>query len=122
MPNPEYQGEWVAPRIPNPDYKGPWEHPMIPNPDYVHDSEIYAGVGIEIWQVKSGSIFDNIYVGNDVAHAKSVADKIVELRDQEKALQAAEDEAERAEREAEMARLEAELEEEEEEEEEEEGH
>jgi len=126
MPNPEYQGEWVAPRIPNPDYKGPWEHPMIPNPDYVHDSEIYAyttaGVGIEIWQVKSGSIFDNIYVGNDVAYAKSVADKIVELRDQEKALQAAEDEAERAEREAEMARLEAELEEEEEEEEEEEGH
>merc|ERR1712137_346169 len=124
MPNPEYQGEWVAPRIPNPDYKGPWEHPMIPNPDYVHDSEIYAyttaGVGIEIWQVKSGSIFDNIYVGNDVAYAKSVADKIVELRDQEKALQAAEDEAERAEREAEMARLEAELEEEEEEEEE--GH
>jgi len=93
---------------------------MIPNPDYVHDSEIYAyttaGVGIEIWQVKSGSIFDNIYVGNDVAYAKSVADKIVELRDQEKALQAAEDEAERAEREAEMARLEAELEEEEEEE------
>jgi calreticulin len=117
MPNPDYEGEWTAPIIPNPDYQGPWEHPLIPNPDYAHDSEIYsyksAGVGIEIWQVKAGSIFDNVLVSNDVAAAKEAAAKIVAARDVEKELSAAADEAERAEREAEMARLEAELEEEE---------
>merc|ERR1712137_661839 len=120
MPNPDYQGEWSAPMIPNPDYKGPWVHPMIDNPDYAYDSEIYAyktaGVGIEIWQVKSGSLFDNILVTNDPAEAKAAAESIVAFRDHQKQAQAAEDEAARLEREEEMARLEAELDEEEEEE------
>merc|ERR1712137_1078796 len=119
MPNPDYQGEWSAPMIPNPAYKGQWEHPMIDNPDYVYDSEIYAyktaGVGIEIWQVKSGCLFDNILVTNDPAEAKAAAESIVAFRDHQKQAQAAEDEAARLEREEEMARLEAELDEEEEE-------
>merc|ERR1712137_108196 len=120
MPNPDYQGEWSAPMIPNPDYKGPWVHPMIDNPDYAYDSEIYtfntAGVGIEIWQVKSGSIFDNILITNDPAEARAAAEKIITLRDHEKKQQEQADEQERKEREEEMARLEAELEEEEDEE------
>ena len=120
MPNPDYEGEWSAPMIPNPAYKGQWEHPLIDNPDYEYDSEIYsfntAGVGIEIWQVKSGSLFDNILVTNDPAEARAAAESVIALRDHEKKAQAAEDEAARLEREEEMARLEAELEEEEEEE------
>merc|ERR1711941_183751 len=115
-----YQGEWSAPMIPNPEYKGQWVHPLIDNPDYEFDSEIYsfktAGVGIEIWQVKSGSIFDNILVTNDPAEARAAAEKIIALRDHEHELQQKEDEAARLEREEEMARLEAELEEEEEDE------
>lgn len=117
MPNPDYQGEWAPPMIPNPAYKGQWVHPLIDNPEYEYDSDIYsyktAGVGIEIWQVKSGSIFDNILVTNDVAEARAAAEKIVTLRDHEKEEQQKLDEAERLEREAEMARLDEELEEEE---------
>jgi calreticulin len=78
IPNPEYKGEWKAPLIDNPAYKGPWEHPMIDNPDYKYDPAIYAFtseyLGIEIWQVKSGSIFDNFLVTDDPAEAKAFAD------------------------------------------------
>merc|ERR1711879_926121 len=116
MPNAEYQGEWTPPMIPNPEYKGQWIHPLVDNPDYEYDSEIYsfktAGVGIEIWQVKSGSIFDNILVCDDPAEARAAAEKIIALRDHEKQAQSAEDEAARLEQEEEMARLEEELEEE----------
>lgn len=73
--NPEYKGEWEAPMIDNPDYKGPWIHPMIPNPDYYEDNNIYIReklqyVGIELWQVKSGTWFDNIIVTDSVAEAE----------------------------------------------------
>jgi len=64
--NPQYKGEWKPPMIKNPAYKGDWVHPKIANPDYKEDSEIYAYdsnkyIGIEIWQVKSGSIFDRFF-------------------------------------------------------------
>jgi len=77
--NPKYKGEWRAKMIDNPDYKGEWVHPQIPNPDYKEDKGLYlyksfGGVGIDIWQVKSGTIFDNIWIGFDVAEA----DKYVE--------------------------------------------
>jgi calreticulin len=72
--NPEYKGEWKAKRISNPDYKGVWEHPEIDNPDYEADDTIYSfehGVlGFDLWQVKAGSIFDNIIVTDDVAEAE----------------------------------------------------
>jgi len=73
--NPEHKGEWKAKKIANPDYKGPWEHPMIANPDYVDDKNLYlhtdiGSVGFEIWQVKAGSIFDNIIVSDDVHEAE----------------------------------------------------
>merc|ERR1711941_195682 len=63
-------------RIDNPDYKGPWEHPMIPNPDYVDVGDVYERgemgyVGFEIWQVKSGTIFDNIIVTDSVEEAEA---------------------------------------------------
>jgi calreticulin len=75
--NPKFKGAWKAKRIPNPAYKGVWKPKQIPNPDYVEDANLYrftdsAAVGIDIWQVKSGSIFDNIIVTDDVADAQAV--------------------------------------------------
>jgi calreticulin len=74
--NPEYKGEWKAKKIPNPAYKGAWVHPEIPNPDYIEDKNIYrytdiGSVGVDVWQVKSGTIFDNIFIGDSVAEAES---------------------------------------------------
>jgi len=73
--NPEYKGEWKPKRISNPAYKGAWVHPMIANPDYSPDANLYrysdfGGVGIDVWQVKSGTIFDNIFIGDSVAEAE----------------------------------------------------
>jgi calreticulin len=100
-PNPDFKGEWVAGKIPNPAYKGEWVHPKIPNPDYKEDNLIYAYdshkyIGIEIWQVKSGTIFDNFLVTDDEAVAEEWAQKTVKTQEGEKAAQAAEEEANRA--------------------------
>eukprot|EP01088_Endostelium_zonatum_P008166 TRINITY_DN207_c0_g1_i1.p1 TRINITY_DN207_c0_g1~~TRINITY_DN207_c0_g1_i1.p1 ORF type:complete len:396 (-),score=119.38 TRINITY_DN207_c0_g1_i1:156-1343(-) len=77
IPNPEYKGEWSAPLIDNPAYKGEWVHPEIENPDFVDDANIYAFehefLGIEIWQVKAGSIFDHILVTDSVEEAQAFA-------------------------------------------------
>jgi len=88
--NPEYKGEWKAPKIPNPAYKGEWVHPLIANPDYYEDNEIYAYashkyLGIEIWQVKSGTIFDDFLVTDSVDTASEWAEKILKRREGEKA-------------------------------------
>jgi len=73
--NPEYKGPWKAKRIDNPDYKGAWVHPEIDNPDYKHDDSIYqsrsAYIGFDLWQVKAGSIFDNIIVTDEVSEAET---------------------------------------------------
>merc|ERR1712076_113293 len=50
-------------------------HPEIDNPDYVSDDELYSyyafgSVGIDIWQVKSGSIFDNIIISDSLEEAQ----------------------------------------------------
>eukprot|EP00877_Chromochloris_zofingiensis_P002101 jgi/Chrzof1/11892/Cz06g13230.t1 len=79
IPNPEYKGEWAPKMIDNPKYKGIWEAPEIDNPEYKHDDELYRYkdlkfVGFELWQVKSGSIFDNILVTDDFATAKKFAE------------------------------------------------
>jgi calreticulin len=74
--NPEYKGEWKAKRIANPAYKGQWVHPEIDNPEYQADPFLYrytdfGGIGIDIWQVKSGTIFDNIIVTDSVSEAEA---------------------------------------------------
>eukprot|EP00549_Striatella_unipunctata_P015835 CAMPEP_0118706390 /NCGR_PEP_ID=MMETSP0800-20121206/20529_1 /TAXON_ID=210618 ORGANISM="Striatella unipunctata, Strain CCMP2910" /NCGR_SAMPLE_ID=MMETSP0800 /ASSEMBLY_ACC=CAM_ASM_000638 /LENGTH=402 /DNA_ID=CAMNT_0006608915 /DNA_START=26 /DNA_END=1234 /DNA_ORIENTATION=+ len=80
--NPDYKGPWVPKMIPNPDYKGEWVHPMIPNPDYEHDDKMYAvcadgctHVGFELWQVKAGSIFDDIIVTDSLEEAQKFAEE-----------------------------------------------
>jgi len=89
VPNPEYKGEWKPKMIPNPVYKGDWVHPEIDNPDYKYDPNIYSfdsnGVlGIEIWQVKSGSIFDDFLVTDSVEEAESAAENFLKSVEGEK--------------------------------------
>lgn len=79
IPNPDFKGEWKPKMIDNPDYKGKWEPPEIDNPEYVHDDTLYhlpplKFVGFELWQVKSGTIFDNIIVTDDFEAAKKFAE------------------------------------------------
>jgi len=76
IPNPEYKGVWSAKKIENPNYKGPWVHPQIDNPEYKDDPNLYAFdsfkyLGIDIWQVKSGTIFGNFLLTDDWDTAKS---------------------------------------------------
>ncbi|XP_058810598.1 calreticulin, partial [Phymastichus coffea] len=83
--NPEYKGEWKPKQIDNPNYKGPWVHPEIDNPEYKPDPELYrkkelCAVGFDLWQVKSGTIFDNILITDDIDYAKRVGDEIWKLR------------------------------------------
>jgi len=102
VPNPEYRGPWSPKRISNPAYKGPWVHPQIDNPEYKPDSDLYlfennGGVGIELWQVKAGSIFDNFLITDDLDLAITKAKALNTRRDAEKAAKTAEDEAKAAE-------------------------
>ncbi|XP_047444883.1 calreticulin 3b [Mugil cephalus] len=80
IPNPEYKGEWKPKQIDNPNYKGAWVHPEIDNPEYSADSNIYKfdniGVlGLDLWQVKSGTIFDNFLITDDVKEAEDVGNE-----------------------------------------------
>lgn len=111
--NPAYKGPWTARRIPNPEYKGAWEHPKIANPDYKDDPTLYSYdsfgvVGVEVWQVKSGTIFDNFLITDDLAEAEKYNDIIAARRDAEKAAKEADDANKRAAAEAERVAKEAE--------------
>uniref|UniRef100_H2Y8A7 Calreticulin n=1 Tax=Ciona savignyi TaxID=51511 RepID=H2Y8A7_CIOSA len=105
--NPEYKGEWEPKQIDNPDYSGKWVHPMIANPEYEADDELYAYsdfgvIGLDLWQVKSGTIFDNFLITDDVAHAKSECEEILSTTVKgEKKMKDAHDEEERKKREEE---------------------
>merc|ERR1719199_2318376 len=99
--NPAYKGAWKAKRIKNPAYKGIWEAKLIDNPKYVADDNLYryasfGTVGIDVWQVKSGSIFDNILITDDVDYAKQHAEKTWKAqKDGEKAMKEKADEEKR---------------------------
>lgn len=78
IPNPQYKGKWTAPLITNPDYKGPWAPRKIPNPSYYYDETPakftpLAGVGFELWTMTEDILFDNIFVGHNIADAKAFA-------------------------------------------------
>merc|ERR1712168_1202782 len=110
----EEDGEWEAPMINNPAYKGEWVHPEIDNPEYVADDTLYkyddiAGIGFEIWQVKSGTIFDNIIVTDDVKEAEEFAKETFEAtKDAEKKAKDEIDEEEKKKQEEEDKKREAE--------------
>merc|ERR1711907_281208 len=88
--NPDYKGDWKAKRISNPEYKGVWEAKKIDNPEYVDDDEVYkydefGFIGFDLWQVKGGTIFDNIIITDDKAEADAFAGKRKTLSEVEKA-------------------------------------
>jgi calreticulin len=81
--NPEFRQKWQPKKIPNPAYKGPWKAQLIDNPEFKEIPDIYefkdiGFVGIEIWQVKSGTIFDNILVTDDIKYAEKLAKETYE--------------------------------------------
>merc|ERR1711959_552848 len=109
--NPDFKGPWKVKRIKNPAYKGVWEAKLIDNPKFVDDDKLYSypkfsTVGIDIWQVKSGTIFDNILITDDVDYAKALADKTWKAqKDGEKAMkEKADEEKDKAKKAAEPAK------------------
>merc|ERR1712199_52531 len=87
--NPEYKGDWTGKRISNPAYKGFWEEKKISNPEYEDDDSVYkyadfGFIGFDLWQVKGGTIFDNIIITDDVAEADKFAEKWKALSAHEK--------------------------------------
>lgn len=110
--NPEYKGEWQPKMIDNPAYKGEWVHPLVPNPDFVDDNNLYLYesnkfVGFELWQVKAGTIFDNILVTDDAAEASKWAAKTATTREEEKKMFDKQEEEKRAKEEEERKAREA---------------
>ncbi|KAJ6690941.1 CALRETICULIN AND CALNEXIN, partial [Salix koriyanagi] len=119
----EDDGIWRPPKIPNPAYKGPWKRkssfPFFLS-EFEDDPDLYVlkpikYVGIEVWQVKAGSIFDNILICDDPQYARKVVEDVFHNREIEKdALEEAEkvrrareeEEAQRAREEGERRRKE----------------
>jgi len=102
--NPEYKGEWKPRQIDNPAYKGVWVHPEIDNPEYNADDakdlgkyDEFCKIGLDLWQVKSGTIFDNFLITDDPAVAKKAGEDLWAVtRDAEKKMKDAQDEEEKA--------------------------
>merc|ERR1712127_644356 len=100
--NPAFKGEWTVKRISNPEYKGVWEARKIANPEYVDDDKLYkyddfGFIGFDLWQVKGGTIFDNVIITDDVAEADAFAQKWKTLSEFEQTKKQEEDDAKKAE-------------------------
>merc|ERR1719235_2664268 len=107
----EDDGEWEAPQIDNPEFKGEWAHPQIANPEYFDDEHLHnfckkgcSHVGFELWQVKSGTLFDDIIITDSVDEAKKFADEtFYAKRDAEKKMAEKQEEDEKKKKEEEEA-------------------
>ncbi|XP_048352421.1 calreticulin-3 [Sphaerodactylus townsendi] len=80
LKNPLYRGKWQPRKIPNPNYRGIWPHPQIENPVYVPDESIsvYENIGViglDLWQVRSGTIFDNFLITDSETYAEEFGDE-----------------------------------------------
>lgn len=73
--NPRYKGKWQPPLIDNPYYRGIWKPRDIPNPDYFEikrpNFEPIVAIGIEIWTMQDGILFDNILIASNEEVAES---------------------------------------------------
>jgi calnexin len=74
--NPDFRGKWIRPTMDNPNYKGKWSPRMIPNPEFFEDLTPYkmtpiVAVGLELWSMSNGIVFDNFIITDD----KKVADR-----------------------------------------------
>merc|ERR1712187_654452 len=60
---------------------GEWVHPMVANPAFKEDDTVYhrcnpcTAIGFELWQVKAGTLFDDIIVTDSVEEAKTFAEE-----------------------------------------------
>jgi calreticulin len=112
--NPEYKGAWKAKQIDNPAFKGPWVHPEIDNPEYSEDPNLYlfkdmGVIGFDLWQVKSGTIFDNIIITDSVQRAEEFGNETWgKTKDPEKKMKDGQDEVERKKEEEERKKKESE--------------
>merc|ERR1739838_728186 len=80
---PEYKREWKPRQIDNPEYKGAWIHPEIDNPEYneadaegIAKYEENCKIGFDLWQVKAGTIFDNLMITDDPTAAKTAGEEL----------------------------------------------
>merc|ERR1711943_149226 len=94
----EDDGEWEPPMKDNPAYKGFWEAKKIDNPEYEDDNAVYkydafGFIGFDLWQVKGGTIFDNVIICDDKAEADAYAAKWKAVSEVEKAEKKKADEA-----------------------------
>lgn len=76
--NPAYKGKWKAPRIVNPDYKGKWVPRTIDNPNYFKPDAYklapIGAIGLELWTMSDGILFDNFIVTDEPLSAKQFAE------------------------------------------------
>merc|ERR1712061_747091 len=110
--NPAYKGDWYVKRIPNPAYVGVWEAKLIANPEYEDDDFLYkyadfGFIGFDLWQVKGGTIFDNVIITDDAADADAFAAKWKALSEVEKTKLEEAEKAKQAEEEKKKAEEEA---------------
>merc|ERR1719379_2094438 len=83
--NPKYKGKWHAPQVDNPDYKGEWAPRQIANPAYFIDETPATlpkmdAVGIDIWTMQGGIIFDNIILSTDRESATRFSAETFQVR------------------------------------------
>jgi calreticulin len=101
--NPDYKGDFKAKRIDNPEYKGEWVHPQVANPEFVDDDAVYdyadfGAIAFDLWQVKSGTVFDSVLITSDEDEAAKAVEAFKAVaKEEEAAKKAAEDEAKKAE-------------------------
>merc|ERR1712160_107003 len=82
-------------------YKGVWEAKKIANPEYEDDDNVYkfddfGFIGFDLWQVKGGTIFDNVIITDDKAEADTFAKKWKNLSEAEQAKKKEEDDSKKA--------------------------
>jgi calnexin len=83
--NPKYKGKWSAPKIDNPAYKGVWKPRQIANPDYFEDQTPSIlpkidSVGIDIWTMQGGIVFDNFVISSNVQATADFTEKTWRVR------------------------------------------
>merc|ERR1712008_411774 len=86
---------------------GKWVHPEIDNPEYEADDNLgsyadFGVIGLDLWQVKAGTIFDNFLITDDADFAEQVGkDTWGMTKDPEKKMKDGQDDEERKQREEE---------------------
>jgi len=78
--NAAYTGEWSVKRIANPAYKGVWEAKKVDNPEFVDDETVgtyadFGYIGLDLWQVRGGAVFDNFIITDDKHEANKMKEK-----------------------------------------------